>query len=486
MTPTSNSADAAHVALLAAAVRGSRPGWMRTVTVLADVAGVGIALAIAHGIRLLLGGTFTAEQVIALWPVPFLLVGFIWVNRGYALTPPHPAEELRRLTHATTLSFLILVTVTFLLRSGEVYSRSSIISAWLLSLVTVPVARAVMRGWSAKCLWWGVPVVVFGAGHTADLVVGALGRWPSRGLRPVLLLDDDPNKIGTSCHGRPIVGPVEPWGMKCAELGVSHILVAMPGVAPERLKNLWRRFGANFPVVLVVPGLRDFASLWVECKDLGGTLALELHQSLLRRSRRAVKRFLDLFLVLIAGPFIFPLLACLAVVVRLTSVGPVIYGQSRIGQNGRTFTAWKFRTMRRDAAALLDQLLASNPELRAEWERDHKLRNDPRVTWIGNILRKTSLDELPQLWNVLCGQMSLVGPRPITTAEIPKYGDQWEVYQRVLPGVTGLWQVSGRNQTTYDERVALDTFYVHNWSPWLDLVILARTVQTVLRGEGAY
>lgn len=472
--------------MLAAAVRSSRPSLMRAATVLADIAGVGIALAVAHGIRLLLGGTFTTEQFIALWPVPVLLVGFIWANHGYAITPPHPAEELRRLTHATTLSFLILVTVSFLLRSGEVYSRSSIAGAWILTLATVPVARAVMRSWSATWSWWGVPVVVFGAGRTAELVVGALGRWPSRGLRPILLLDDDPAKIGTTCHGLPIVGPIEPWGVTCAELGVSHILVAMPGVAPARLKELWRRFGANFPVVLVVPGLRDFASLWVECKDLGGTLALELHQSLLRRSRRAVKRVLDLLLVLLAAPVLVPILVCLVVVIRLTSAGPVIYGQSRIGQNGIAFTTWKFRTMRRDAAAMLDQLLASNPELRAEWQRDHKLRQDPRVTWIGNILRKTSLDELPQLWNVVCGQMSLVGPRPITTAEICKYGDQWEVYQRVLPGVTGLWQVSGRNQTTYDERVALDTFYVHNWSPWLDLVILARTVQTVLRGEGAY
>ncbi len=475
-----------HRALLSAAVKRSRPGLMRLATVLADLAGILSSLAVAHGIRLLAGGTFTTEQLTALWPVPLLVMGFIWINHGYALTPPHPAEELRRLTHATTLSFLILVTGSFLLRSGETYSRSSIVGAWLVALAAIPVARAMMRGRSANWPWWGVPVVVFGAGRTAEIVVEALRRWPSRGLRPILLLDDDPAKIGTTCHGLPIIGPIETCGAHCTELGINHILVAMPGVAPERLKELWRRFGANFPVVLVVPGLRDFASLWVECKDLGGTLALELHQSLLRRSRRAVKRTLDLLLVMLAAPLLLPLFLLLALLTKLSSVGPAFYGQARIGQGGRTFTAWKFRTMRQNADAMLAQVLESNPVLRAEWERDHKLRNDPRVTWIGGLLRKTSLDELPQLWNVLVGEMSLVGPRPITTAEIPKYGDQWGVYLRVLPGVTGLWQVSGRNQTTYDERVALDTFYVHNWSPWLDLVILARTVQTVIRAEGAY
>ena len=153
---------------------------------------------------------------------------------------------------------------------------------------------------------------------------------------------------------------------------------------------------------------------------------------------------------------------------------------------GRRFRAWKFRTMHMNADALLQEHLERDPALRAEWEKDHKLKNDPRVTWIGKILRKTSLDELPQLWNVFCGEMSLVGPRPIVDAEIPKYGDHYDQYEKVPPGITGLWQISGRNNTSYEERVAFDAFYVRNWSPWFDLYILACTVKVVLRGEGAY
>jgi Undecaprenyl-phosphate galactose phosphotransferase WbaP len=170
----------------------------------------------------------------------------------------------------------------------------------------------------------------------------------------------------------------------------------------------------------------------------------------------------------------------------LGSSGRVFYGQPRIGRHGVGFVAWKFRSMVTDADARLEQYLIAHPELRTEWERDHKLRDDPRITWIGRFLRRTSLDELPQLWNILRGEMSLVGPRPIVQAEVVKYGDHIALYHKVRPGLSGLWQVSGRNNTTYDERVRLDCYYVRNWSVWLDLVILSRTVRVVALGEGAY
>ena len=148
--------------------------------------------------------------------------------------------------------------------------------------------------------------------------------------------------------------------------------------------------------------------------------------------------------------------------------------------------AWKFRTMFQDAHLVLEHYLEAHPELLDEWKADHKLRYDPRVTKIGRFLRKTSLDELPQLWNVIRGDMTLVGPRPIVTAEIEKYGDYYGLYTMVKPGITGLWQVSGRNNTTYEERVQLDAYYVRNWSPWMDLYLLLRTIRIVLFAKGAY
>jgi Undecaprenyl-phosphate galactose phosphotransferase WbaP len=471
---------------LAAAVAASRPNLVSALTICADLLGITFAAAGAIAVRWLTGGSFRLDQLLAWWPLPILVILFVAQARGYARTPPHPAEELRRLSTATTLAFAMLVTATFFLRSFEAYSRVAVLVALGFSWITVPTARAIMRGWGTRYAWWGVPVVVVGAGMTAQGVIQSLQRWPSRGLRPIVALDDNTDKQGTLISGIPVVGPLEPAALAAAQAGVTTLLVAMPGAPPERVRALWRRLGPHFPSVLVVPGLGEFASLWVEAKDIGGQVALELRQSLLRPSRRFLKRTLDLILVLLLLIGLSPLLLGLMVLVYVTSPGPIFYGQQRLGRNARTFKAWKFRTMRRDADALLARLLASDPRLRAEWDRDHKLRVDPRVTMIGRFLRKTSLDELPQLWNVVNGEMSLVGPRPVTQGEIGKYGEQWELYKRVRPGITGQWQVSGRNHTTYEERVAWDAFYVHNWSPWLDFVILARTVQTVVRGEGAY
>jgi lipopolysaccharide/colanic/teichoic acid biosynthesis glycosyltransferase len=176
----------------------------------------------------------------------------------------------------------------------------------------------------------------------------------------------------------------------------------------------------------------------------------------------------------------------IAVVIRVTSPGPVFFGHDRIGRNRKVFRAWKFRSMHVNADELLEEHLASNPEAREEWAKDQKLKDDPRLTLVGRFLRRTSLDELPQLWNVICGDMSLVGPRPIVEGEVGKYGTEFERYMSVPPGITGLWQVSGRNNTTYEERIQLDATYVENWSLALDAYILGRTFEAVFTGEGAY
>lgn len=198
------------------------------------------------------------------------------------------------------------------------------------------------------------------------------------------------------------------------------------------------------------------------------------------------KRLADLFLI---GLFCVPALvvaAIIAVLMKIESCGPVIYRHERVGHRGRRFYAWKFRTMVDDAEAVLFHYLEQHPDLRDEWARKHKLRFDPRVTRVGKWLRRLSLDELPQLWNVLRGEMSIVGPRPIVDEETKRYNGHLVDYLAVRPGLTGLWQVSGRNDLSYERRVALDVHYVRNWSVWLDLYILVRTVDVVARGKGAY
>jgi len=195
-----------------------------------------------------------------------------------------------------------------------------------------------------------------------------------------------------------------------------------------------------------------------------------------------LKGLLDYVLVVPGLLFAAPLMLLIALLVKLDSPGPVIYRRRVLGQNGRLFDAYKFRTMYVNGEAILNQY----PRLKAELERDYKLKCDPRVTRMGHVLRKFSLDELPQLFNVLRREMSLIGPRIITADEIGKYGRWGETLQEVLPGLTGLWQVNGRSNTTYDERVRLDMTYIHNWSIWLDMKIVLLTIPAVLKGDGAY
>jgi Undecaprenyl-phosphate galactose phosphotransferase WbaP len=201
---------------------------------------------------------------------------------------------------------------------------------------------------------------------------------------------------------------------------------------------------------------------------------------------RVVKRLCDVVLVLISTPVILLILAIVAALVKLSSPGPVFYSHRRIRKGGAFFSMWKFRTMCVNSAEVLEQHLANHPKARAEWNGTHKLRKDPRITPIGSFLRRYSLDELPQLWNVLAGQMSLVGPRPIVAAEVEKYGDCFDCYCRVKPGLTGLWQVSGRSSLSYDERVALDCRYVEQWSLNGDIKILTKTFSSVVNQDGAF
>ena len=205
-----------------------------------------------------------------------------------------------------------------------------------------------------------------------------------------------------------------------------------------------------------------------------------------RFSYAVLKRASDVFLVLLFAPVWTPICLLLALAVMITSPGPIFFSHRRIGRSGKFFSMWKFRTMCVNSAEVLEQHLAKHRELRAEWAENHKLKCDPRVTALGRFLRRSSLDELPQLWNVLTGRMSLVGPRPIVAAEAEKYGRDFAYYLAVKPGIAGLWQASGRSTLSYDERVALDRRYVEEWSLWGDFRILAKTITKVANSHGAY
>jgi Undecaprenyl-phosphate galactose phosphotransferase WbaP len=464
---------------------GPRPHYMIAALVAVDGLCLTLAGYTSVSVRLWLNGQFHPHLYWQLWPLVGVFLLAYALSGLYPGKAISPVEELRQLVITTSLLYLSLGSAIFLFREMTLYSRAAFLMAWCLSLVLLLLGRHLLRALFARKSWWGYPVLVLGAGKTGEMVIRTLQHRPELGLKPIAVLDDDPRKQGQLMNV-PVVGKLALAPYLAKKLKIPYAIVAMPGVPRSQLLYLLEQYGRTFPHLLIIPDLFGMASLWVAARDLGGVLGLEVRQQLLLPGPRLVKHWLDKGLTLVVGVACLPLLVVIAVLIRLDSAGPIFYSQTRIGRNGRLFKAWKFRSMVSDADQVLTHYLNRYPEFQSHWEQDHKLKQDPRITRLGRFLRRTSLDELPQLWNVLRGEMSLVGPRPIVHDEVKHYQDKFELYKQVPPGITGLWQVSGRNNTTYEERVNLDAYYVRNWSVWLDIYILIRTLWVVLSGDGAY
>lgn len=417
-------------------------------------------------------------------------LAFLFFPIGYALAGLYPGyglpvvERIRRKVQVTFVLFLVLIAWEWLfLREG--WSRGVLVLAMGWALVLVPVGSAGVREVLVRLGLWGVPVLILGAGHTGALVARVLFRDRALGLRPVAFLDDDPDKHGIKVEGLPVLGPIHQvshWARK----GLRVVILAMPGVGSRRLAELLE--GLPVPRILLVPDLLSTPSLWVSSRDLGGVLALEVHKNLLLRRNRLLKRALDYLIGVPLFLLSLPIIGIFALWVKAVSPGPAFYAQEREGYLGRTIRVWKLRTMYPDAEKRLAEYLQASSEAKNEWERYFKLKDDPRVLpVVGTFLRRTSLDELPQLWNVIRGEMSLVGPRPFPRYHMERFSPGFRsLRQSVWPGLTGLWQVSARSDGDLEVQEALDTYYIRNWSLWLDLYILARTLWVVLTRKGAY
>lgn len=458
---------------------------MASLFAVSDLLGLLLVWSMSVWVRYAFGGQFglllywNLVPCLGLFLVSNALVG---LYPGILLSPP---EELKKLSQSTSVIFLAMSGAVFLSKQGELYSRGIFLMAWLGALLVLPLFRSLVRRQVHAKEWWGHPAVILGAGKTGREVCKALTREHRLGLRPVAFFDDDPSKAGAMIQGVPVEGDLHSAGNFVGECRDAVAIVAMPGVSPARLVEILEGPASEFRRLILIPDLFGTSSLWISAFDLGGILGLEVHQKLLDPRRQRVKRCMEIGLILVFLPVLMLLSLVIAIWIKKDSSGPVFYGQKRIGLGGQDIQIWKFRTMVQDADETLQECLANDPGLRAEWEENHKLNWDPRVTSVGRILRKTSLDELPQLWNVLLGDLSLVGPRPIVWDEVDKYQAGFALYKKVKPGLTGLWQVSGRSETTYAERVRLDAYYVRNWSVWFDIYILLKTPGEVLRGRGA-
>jgi Undecaprenyl-phosphate galactose phosphotransferase WbaP len=265
-----------------------------------------------------------------------------------------------------------------------------------------------------------------------------------------------------------------------------YAIVALPHIQHVTARKVFEEYCHSFQRVVFIPDHLGTSCLEVSTREMRGDLGLEIKQRNHRVLSIFLKRAFDIVFSLMLIVLFAPMWIGLIFLVRQCSSGSIFFAHTRHGRNGKTFPALKFRTMVSNADEVLKRYLEQNPSELREWLDTHKLRTDPRVTSIGKFLRRYSIDELPQLVNVLKGEMSIVGPRPIVRAEIQRYGSGYELYKKMPPGLTGLWQISGRSNTSYAQRVAFDEYYVRNWSLWMDLYILSCTVRAVFSAEGAY
>jgi Undecaprenyl-phosphate galactose phosphotransferase WbaP len=461
--------------------------WVPWAIFAIDVVALEAALGLGLGVRWMLSSFLSAsigvEQYFAV-AVGILLLPMVHyqlgIYPGYLLGP---VERLRRRTLATLAVFGGLVAWDNIVARG-VLSRGVLLATFAFALVLPPLAESLARKALVARKRWGIPVVMLGAGSAGRMVARTLLKEPQLGLVPIAFLDNRPDAWNQTVEGVPVAGPLglAPDFERRAEAAI----VALADLDREDAAGLLGEL--KFPRVIVIPKFTGVGSLWVTARDLGGCLGLEIKKNLLMPRNLALKRMMDRAIAAPLFMLSLPVMAAAAVWIKLISRGPVFHCQLREGIDGQRIAVWKLRTMHVDGERLLEPWFMEHPEDREEWSRYFKLRRDPRVLpWIGKLLRRTSLDELPQLLSVLKGEMSLVGPRPFPDYHLENFPAEFRALRtQVLPGLTGMWQVSARSEGDVEVQEALDTYYIRNWSPWLDLYILARTVAAVLLARGAY
>ncbi len=411
-------------------------------------------------------------MVIPVWWVGAAVAGLL---PGWGLGA---VEEVRRIEMALLALFTLAAMAYFFSREHVMPSRIVYAGSWGFSAVAMPVARWAVRTLLIRFNRWGCPVAIYGSPEHAAVLIAALKQSPDLGYIPAVVFTEGE----TSVCGLPVAG-----GFKQAPQDLTVVAVSMPSFSSTEMTKLIDHTLSGVSKVILFPDVHGGIFMSVRSRSFGSLIGLEVASNLLNPFARLLKRTFDLMVVLTMAPLWIGFCAVLMPLVWLSDRASPFYMQTRMGKNGRPFRMIKFRTMVPDAEQHLEAALDGNSALRAEWELYFKLKKDPRITPVGRILRRFSLDELPQLINVLKGQMSLVGPRPLPGYHHEALSDNARMPRnRVKPGLTGLWQITGRSDNDLSGMEEWDTYYVRNWSVWLDAVILARTFVSVLRAKGAY
>ena len=471
-------------------VRG-RSVFVIFILLIGDILSLILAFAFATQARRILipwiGGVINWEVFF-----PLLQLNLLSVLISHVLFGLYPGfgktavEEMQQIFSSVTLGYGLLGLAVYFQKAGPNFPRSVFLLGWFCACLFNLVARLIIRNRASLFSWWGIPGMIIGPGDEAKDVIVRLLHSRRMGLRPVVLLDESATVSESQVLGVPVIHSWETYRqIASANRIIFAVLVESPNEPRSLLTQRLKLASKMFQTILVVMSDSPLGSLWVRTMDLEGRLALRTSYHLLDKTSIILKRFFDISISFFVTIFSFPLLLIIALLIKLESSGPVFYRQERLGLRGKTIHYLKFRTMRLGAEQELETLLKESLEARREFEEHHKLKKDPRVTRIGRLLRKFSLDELPQFWHVLQGDLSLVGPRAYMVEEIKDIGDYAPLILQVRPGITGWWQVMGRHATTFQRRLQLDEYYISNWSIWLDIYILLKTVWVTVSGVGA-
>jgi exopolysaccharide biosynthesis polyprenyl glycosylphosphotransferase len=424
---------------------------------------------------------------IALIGVPILMVVIYAFLHLYDMLRTTPAEEFRRILLAVTLGIGGVLALAF--SAKTYYSRGWLALSWLFSIVAALISRRLWHAYIGRQRASGrlsFPTLVVGTNQEALHLVELMAA-PSFGFRPLGLVDTDEVSADAggarTATGRvPVLGSIDGLRELIRAVGAECVFVASSALSSGEIGHVAKAVRLEGVEVRVTASLPEVLSSRVAVQTMHGVTALALRPVRLTGAQAAAKRVFDVVLGSLAVVILSPFMLVIAVAVRMTSSGPALYRQQRVGQRGRPFTMVKFRTMVLHADEAVDRLREAHGIQGVMF----KLEDDPRVTGFGRWLRRWSLDELPQLFNVIRGEMSLVGPRPPLPAEVSQY-DEWQFDRlEVPPGMTGLWQVSGRSELTFDDCVRLDLFYIENWSLAYDLYIVGKTLPVIVSKRGAY
>lgn len=414
------------------------------------------------------------------WLVIYWLAGLY--NRQNLLGGP---KEYSQIFYASSTGMLLVIIAGFL-GPDFVIARGWLLVSWVMAFLMTSLSRFIVRRWVYYLRAKGYfisPAVIIGANEEGQLLAEQLVEWRYSGLNILGFVDYHDEASPGKIHDLPVLGNIRSLDTIIKEYGVKELVVASSAVTRDDLLTIFNKYGVADGVTLrLSSGLYEIITTGLEVKEIASVPLVKVNKVRLTGVNEWLKNILDYGLGVPALFLASPIFLLIAIAVKLDSPGPILHRRRVMGVNGRTFDAFKFRTMYVNG----DEILERYPEKKEELAHTHKLKDDPRITRIGKFLRKFSLDELPQLLNVMRNEMSLVGPRMISPPELKDY-NQWGMnLLTVRPGITGLWQVSGRSDVSYQERVRLDMFYIRNWTVWLDIQIMMRTIPAVLRGKGAY